>query len=191
MLDFYSLTFHGYSVALLIAIFILSLFVAFPISSLYYRGKISSLNIKVHSGVYENSKLKNEIQTLTERLQERDQDFGILRSEISKKEIIISALKNKISELNNAIKEKNQHAEILKNQHPTNPDIVGAGMSRAEIKEHYGDYDFWDGKRLYDLMSTSTHKLSYRDMEGLTGIKYSTIHYRINRHIRLNTTVQY
>ena len=191
MLDFYSLTFHGYSVALLIAIFILSLFVAFPIASLYYHSQISNLRIKWHSSSVEIKELEGKLKEASERLQERDGEFNMLMAELKKKDFDISHFKDRIAELNNAIKEKSQHAEILKNQHPTSPEIVGGGMSRAEIKEHYGDYDFWDGKRLYDLMSTSTHKLSYRDMEGLTGIKYPTIHYRIDRHIRLNTTVQH
>ena len=190
MLNFYSLEFHGYSVALLIAIFILSLLISFLISGLYYKGKIDDLKIKLHSSKYQKSKFDKEIKALTDRLQEREQEFNILRGELHNKEVTISHLKEKIANLNRVINNKTQEIERIKQQQKpvllnNNADIEDSFFD----KSHYGDLDYWTGERLYTIMHTSKKKRSLREMEELTGIKYTTIRYRVKQYIDLHTTI--
>jgi len=166
MLSFYSLEFHGCSIALLIAIFILSLFVSFPLSRLYYKGRIGRLNIKLHSLKYQKSKLEREIKTLTDRLQERDQEFNILKGELHNKEKLITNLKEHIAKFNNTINAQSRELHNLKQE-----------RQKKEKPALLGD-NYWTANRLHFIKKIYP-ELSIRRLSELTGISKSTISDRL------------
>ena len=49
-------------------------------------------------------------------------------------------------------------------------------------REHYGDSDYWNGERLSQLKDKFPN-ISYRRLEGITGISKSTIQYRIEKYL--------
>jgi len=177
MLNFYSLEFHGYSVALLIAIFILSLFLSFLISGLYYKGKIDNLKIKLHSSKYQKSEFDKEIKALTDRLQEREQEFNILKGELHNKDITISHLKEKIANLNRVINNKSQEIERVKQQHKK-PILPNVAIDDSFFEGHHGDKEYWTSSRLHFIKKIYP-ELSIRRLSELTGISKSTISDRL------------
>ena len=49
-------------------------------------------------------------------------------------------------------------------------------------QEHFGDLDYWTGKRLYELRKKFP-RMGYRKMEEMTGIKKSTVQDRIKKYL--------
>jgi len=182
MLSFYSLEFHGCSIALLIAIFILSLFVSFPLSRLYYKGRIGRLNIKLHSLKYQKSKLEREIKTLTDRLQERDQEFNILKGELHNKEKLITNLKEHIAKFNNTINAQSRELHNLKQerQKKEKPALLGdnVAIDNSFFEGNHGNKEYWTANRLHFIKKIYP-ELSIRRLSELTGISKSTISDRL------------
>ena len=182
MLNFYSLEFHGYSVALLIAIFILSLLISFLISGLYYKGKIDDLKIKLHSSKYQKSKFDKEIKALTDRLQEREQEFNILRGELHNKDKLITDLKEHIAKLNNTINAQSRELHNLKQerQKKEKSALLGHNVAIDDsfFEGHHGDKEYWTSSRLHFIKKIYP-ELSIRRLSELTGISKSTISDRL------------
>lgn len=158
-----------------------------------YEKKISRLKYKIkdiekeNKGLNaENQQLRGEIKTLTDRLQDREQEFNILKEELHNKDKLITNLKEHIAKLNNTINAQSRELHNLKQerQKKEKSALLGHNVAIDDsfFEGHHGDKEYWTSSRLHFIKKIYP-ELSIRRLSELTGISKSTISDRLKAQL--------
>jgi len=176
------------------AIMVLSFLILFKLRiNTHYEKEISTLESRLRKIEKEKKKLEEKIEEMKDKIRKKNAEISRINEKMKKSQDTIKDLKSKfedykkVKEYAKKLKEEN---EALKRElEEKEIELEEKEMKIEEMKEyipgvdqeHFGDLDYWTGKRLYELRKKFP-RMGYRKMEEMTGVTKSTIERRIKKY---------